>query len=198
MRSHIDREPQTTTVKSSSLTSAVLYGVLFNPPACVCVSTQSCHTGNTLDTCIGCKSAGSCRARMATLGSVGSIVAQHACLPQGTLNGLTIGHFFQSGCTATAGPETCWGGVRAHVCVLTSLSLHQQACTRCSGLARPCAPALPCLAVFLGAGELPRRLVFSCVCAGMVPVAPAVGAVLVCACGPGGRRCGLMCVWYLR
>ena len=26
----------------------------------------------------------------------------------------------------------------------------------------------------------------------------AVGAVLVCACGPGGRRCGLMCVWYLR
>ena len=26
-------------------------------------------------------------------------------------------------------------------------------------------------------------------------------AVLVCACGPGGRRCGLMCVmcvWYLR
>ena len=60
------------------------------------------------------------------------------------------------------------------------------------------APALPCLAVFLGAGELPRRLVFSCVCAGMVPVAPAVGAVLVCACGPGGRRCGLMCVWYLR
>ena len=69
---------------------------------------------------------------------------------------------------------------------------------RCSGLARPCAPALPCLAVFLGAGELPRRLVFSCMCAGMVPVAPAVGAVLVCACGPGGRRCGLMCVWYLR
>ena len=53
-------------------------------------------------------------------------------------------------------------------------------------------------AVFLGAGELPRRLVFSCVCAGMVPVAPAVGAVLVRACGPGGRRCGLMCVWYLR
>ena len=48
------------------------------------------------------------------------------------------------------------------------------------------------------AGELPRRLVFSCMCAGMVPVAPAVGAVLVCACGPGGRRCGLMCVRYLR
>ena len=54
------------------------------------------------------------------------------------------------------------------------------------------------LTVFLGAGELPRRLVFSCVCAGRVPVAPAVGAVLVCACGPGGRRCGLMCVWYIR
>ena len=60
------------------------------------------------------------------------------------------------------------------------------------------APALQCLAVFLGAGELPRRLVFSCVCAGMVPVAPAVDAVLVCACSPRGRRCGLMCVWYLR
>ena len=27
-------------------------------------------------------------------------------------------------------------------------------------------------------GELPRRLVFSCVCAGLVHVAPAVGAVL--------------------
>ena len=97
-----------------------------------------------------------------------------------------------------AGPGTCWDGVRERVCELTSLPLHHQAYTRCSGLARRCAPALPCLAVFLGAGELPRRLVFSCVCAGMVPVAPAVGAVLVCACGPGGRRCGLMCVWYLR
>ena len=41
------------------------------------------------------------------------------------------------------------------------------------------APALQCLDVLSGAGELPRRLVFSCVCAGMVPVAPAVGAVLV-------------------
>ena len=48
--------------------------------------------------------------------------------------------------------------------------------------------------MFLGAGELPRRVVFSCVCAGMVPVEPAVGAVLVCARGTGGRRCGLMCV----
>ena len=94
--------------------------------------------------------------------------------------------------------DLCWGGVRARVCELTSLPLHYQAYTRCSGLARPCAPALPCLAVFLGAGELPRRLVFSCVCAGMVPVAPTVGAVLICACGTGGTRCGLMCVWYLR
>ena len=89
-------------------------------------------------------------------------------------------------------------GVRARVCVLSSLLLHQQAYTRCSVLARARTPALPCLAVFLGAGELPRRLVYSCVCAGMVTVAPAVGAVLVCACGPGGRWCGLMCVWYLR
>ena len=45
--------------------------------------------------------------------------------------------------------------------------------------------------------EVPHGIVqqrwnfFSCVCAGKVPVAPAVGAVLVCACGPGGRRCGL-------
>ena len=97
-----------------------------------------------------------------------------------------------------AGPGTSWGGVRARVCVLTSLRLHHQACTRCSGLARPRTPALQCLDVFLGAGELPRRLVFSCVCAGMVPVAPVVGAVLVCACCTGGTRCGLMCVWYLR
>ena len=35
-----------------------------------------------------------------------------------------------------AGPGTCWGGARARVCVLTSLPLHQQAYTRCSGLAR--------------------------------------------------------------
>ena len=33
-----------------------------------------------------------------------------------------------------AGPGTCWGGVRARVCVLTSLPLHQQAYTRCSCL----------------------------------------------------------------
>ena len=40
------------------------------------------------------------------------------------------------------------------------------------------APALQCLDVLSGAGELPRRFGFSCVCAGLVPVAPAVGAVL--------------------
>ena len=91
------------------------------------------------------------------------------------------------------------GMVCESACVsLRPLPLYEQAYTWCSGLARPRAPALQCLDVFLGAGELPRRLVFSCVCAGMVPVAPAVGAVLVCACGPGGRRCGLMGVWYLR
>ena len=38
--------------------------------------------------------------------------------------------------------------------------------------------ALQCLDVLSGAGELLRRLVFSCVCAGLVPVAPTVGAVL--------------------
>ena len=55
--------------------------------------------------------------------------------------------------------------------------------TRCSGLARPSAPALQCLEVLSGAGELPRRLGFSCVCAGMVPVAPVVGAVHRVQCG---------------
>ena len=87
--------------------------------------------------------------------------------------------------------------------------------TRCSGLARPRAPALQCLNVFLGAGSCPGALSLvvcalgwyqlcvrwdgmRCVCAGMASVAPAVGAVLVCACGTGGRRCGLTCVWYLR
>ena len=64
------------------------------------------------------------------------------------------------------------------VCVLASLPLHNYTYVRCSGLARPSASALQCLDVLLGAGELPPRLVFSCVCAGLVPVAPAVGAVL--------------------
>ena len=39
-------------------------------------------------------------------------------------------------------------------------------------------PVLQCLDVLSGAGELPRSLAFSYVCAGPVPVAPAVGAVL--------------------
>ena len=43
-------------------------------------------------------------------------------------------------------------------------------------------PALQCLDVLLGAGELPRRLAFSCVCAELVPVALAVGAVPLCLC----------------
>ena len=71
-------------------------------------------------------------------------------------------------------------GVALYVraCVLASFPLHNSAYVRCSGLARPSAPALQCLDVLSGAGELPRRLVFSCVCAGLVPVAPAVAAVL--------------------
>ena len=48
--------------------------------------------------------------------------------------------------------------MRARVCELTSLLLHHQACTWCSGLTRPCAPAFPCLAVFLGAGALPDEV----------------------------------------
>ena len=44
--------------------------------------------------------------------------------------------------------------------------------------AHACAQPVYNYDVFLGAGELLRRLVFSCVCAGLVPVAPAVGAVL--------------------
>ena len=43
------------------------------------------------------------------------------------------------GVLPAAGPGTCWGGVWARVCVLTSLPLYQQAYTRCSGLARPSA-----------------------------------------------------------
>ena len=64
------------------------------------------------------------------------------------------------------------------VCVRTSLPLHNQAYVRCSGLARPSEPALQCLDVRSDAAEMPRRLVFRFVCAGLVPVAPAVGAVL--------------------
>ena len=79
-------------------------------------------------------------------------------------------------------PPQALGPVGVALCVrarvLTSLPLHNQAYTRCSGLARPSTPALQCLDVLSGAGELPRHLVFSCVCAGLVPVAPAVGAVL--------------------
>ena len=63
-------------------------------------------------------------------------------------------------------------------CVLAFLSLHNSAYVQCSGLARPSTPALPYLDVLLGAAELPRRLAVSCVCAGLVPVAPAVGSVL--------------------
>ena len=87
------------------------------------------------------------------------------------------------------------GVVCVRACVLTSLPLHHQVYTRCSGLARPHALVLQCLDVFLGAGELPSSV---CVCAGMITVAPAAGAVLVCACCTGGTRRGLMCVWYLR
>ena len=47
------------------------------------------------------------------------------------------------------------GVVCVRTCGLTSLPLNHQAYTRCSGLARPCAPALPCLDVFLGAEEFP-------------------------------------------
>ena len=64
------------------------------------------------------------------------------------------------------------GVVCGRACVHNSLSLHQQAYTWCSGLARPRAPALQCLDVFLGAGELPRRLVFSCVCACLLYTSP--------------------------
>ena len=39
-------------------------------------------------------------------------------------------------------------------------------------------PALRCLGVISGAGGLPRRLDFSCVCAMQVPVVHVVGAVI--------------------
>ena len=43
-------------------------------------------------------------------------------------------------------------------------------------------PSVPCLGFLKGAGGVPRRLGFSCVCAARVPVAPAVGAVPLCLC----------------
>ena len=46
-----------------------------------------------------------------------------------------------------------------------------------------------------GDGELPRHLAFICVCAGLVPVAPAVGAVLAyLRLAHWWPRCGVMCV----
>ena len=84
-------------------------------------------------------------------------------------------------------------------CVLAILSLHNYAYVRCSVLARPSSPALQCLYELTGAGELPRRLAFSCVCAGLVPLAP-MGAEL-----PYLRMAQWwhtvwcdVCVWYLR
>ena len=73
------------------------------------------------------------------------------------------------------------------------LSLHSSAYVRCSALVRPSAPALQCLDLLPGAGELPWLLAFFCVCAGPVPVAPAVGAELatMVAHGVGLCVCGI-------
>ena len=73
-----------------------------------------------------------------------------------------------------------WNPLRWHcacvrVCLRPCLCIPQP---MFGDLARPSAPALQCLNVLSGAAELPWRLVFSYMCAGMVPVAPAVGAVL--------------------
>ena len=43
---------------------------------------------------------------------------------------------------------------------------------RLSCLLRPSAAALPCLGLITGAGGLPQRLGFSCMCTARVPVAP--------------------------
>ena len=76
-----------------------------------------------------------------------------------------------------AGTEARWGGaVRARVCFRSCLCITKP---MFGVLVWPgLAPALQCLEVLSGTGELPRRLAFSCVCAGPTPVAPAVGAVL--------------------
>ena len=59
--------------------------------------------------------------------------------------------------------EWCAGArVCAYVLAFASTSLYS--------VFRPRTTALQCLDVFLGAWELPRRLVLSCVCAGMVSV----------------------------
>ena len=51
---------------------------------------------------------------------------------------------------------------------------------RLSCFLRPSAQVLSRLGFLPGAGELPRRLGFSCICAARVTVAPAVGAVPLC------------------
>ena len=53
---------------------------------------------------------------------------------------------------------------------------------RPSCVSRPSAPALSRLGFRTGAGGLPRRHGFSCMCAARVPVAPAVGVVPLCLC----------------
>ena len=49
-------------------------------------------------------------------------------------------------------------------------------------LLQPSAPALACWGFITGAGWLPRRLGFSCMCTAWLPVVPVVGAAPLCLC----------------
>ena len=73
-------------------------------------------------------------------------------------------------------------GLRCACVCLRSVFEHLRLCSALC-LLRPSAPVLLCLGVISGAGGLPLRLDFSCVCAERVPVAP---------CCLGGSECGVM------
>ena len=86
---------------------------------------------------------------------------------------------FSLPCGANAGaaghpPLSCWCARHG---VLTAGPRTAGTAVRWGG-AVGLALALQCLQVLSGAGGSPQRLAFSCVCTGLVPVAPAVDAML--------------------
>ena len=91
--------------------------------------------------------------------------------------------FVGRGVLPAADGQTCSGGYAClcvYVCDQVRGVDRLSFCLSC--LLRPSVPALPRLGFLTGAGGLPRRLGFSCMCAARVPVAPAVGAVPLCLC----------------
>ena len=79
------------------------------------------------------------------------------------------------GVLPAADGEVCSGG-----CVCACVWGLNRYRFRAFGLLSHSVPALPCPAFITGAGGLPRRLGFCCMCAAQVPVAPTVGAVSLC------------------